>query len=78
MIRIAGLFAVVVLATYGIHAFGQLRADAAPRMTPIGTSSSNGIGFAWFYDSTERSVVACRIGAAPNDTVDCKAKATLQ
>ena len=78
MIRTAGLLVVVAIATYGIHAFGQLRADARPSMTPVGTSSSNGIGFAWFYDSTERSVIACRIGAAPGDTVDCKAKTTLQ
>jgi glycine/D-amino acid oxidase-like deaminating enzyme len=33
---------------------------------------------AWFYDSTERMVFVCGIGQAPGDTVDCKAKTTLQ
>jgi hypothetical protein len=77
MVKTAGLLIIAIVATYGIHAFAQLRADVRPSVTPIGTSSSNGIGFAWFYDSTERSVIACRVGQAPCDTVDCKAKATL-
>lgn len=77
MIRLAGLLLAAALATYGIHAFAQLRADARPAMIPIGSSSSNGISFAWFYDSPGRTVVACRVGPAPADTVDCKAKTTL-
>ena len=77
MIKIAGLLLVAAIATYGLHAFGQIRADVRPSMTPISSSSSNGISYAWFYDSTERTVFACRIGQASGDTLDCKAKATL-
>ena len=77
MIKIVGLLLVAVIATYGLHAFAQIRADVRPAMTPISSSSSNGISFAWFYDSTERTVVVCRIGQAAGDTVECKAKAAL-
>jgi len=77
MIKIAGLLVVAAIAAYGFHAYGQFRADARPAMTPIGTSSSNGTSFAWFFDSSERVVIACRIGQAPGDALDCKAKATL-
>ncbi len=78
MFKTAGLLLVTAIATYGLYAFAQIRADLRPAMTPIGSSSSNGISFAWFYDSTERTVLVCRIGQTPGDTVDCKAKATLQ
>jgi hypothetical protein len=78
MIKIGSLLLVAAIATYGFHAFAQIRADVRPTMTPIGSSSSNGISFAWFYDSTERTVLVCRIGQAPGDTVECKAKTTLQ
>jgi hypothetical protein len=77
MIKIAGLLVVAAIAAYGFQASGQLRADARPAMLPIGTSSSNGTSFAWFFDSTERAVIACRIGQASGDALDCKAKATL-
>jgi hypothetical protein len=78
MIRILGLLLVAATATYGLHAFAQIRADVRPAMTPISSSSSNGISYAWFYDSTERTVVVCRIGPAPGDIMHCKAKATLE
>jgi hypothetical protein len=78
MVKIASLLVVVAIAIYGLQAFGQSRADARPTMTPISSSSSNGVSFAWFYDNFERTVVVCRIGQAPGDAVDCKAKATLQ
>jgi hypothetical protein len=78
MIKIVGLLLVAAIATYGLHAVAQIRADVRPSLTPIGSSSSNGISFAWFYDSTERMVLVCRIGQAPGDTVDCKAKTILQ
>jgi hypothetical protein len=77
MIKTTGFLLVVALAAYGLHAFAQIRADVRPTMTPIGSSSSNGVSFAWFYDNTERTVFVCRIGQAPADTVDCKAKTTL-
>ena len=77
MIKIGSLLLVAAIATYGLHAFAQIRADVRPAMTPISSSSSNGTSFAWFYDSTERTVFVCRIGQA-GDTVECKAKTTLQ
>jgi hypothetical protein len=77
MIKIVGLLLVAAIAAYGLHAFAQIRADVRPSLTPIGSSSSNGISFAWFYDSTERTVSVCRIGHASGDTMDCKAKAAL-
>ena len=66
------LFAAV--ATYAIHAFAQVR-DARVVVTSIGSSSSNGTSFAWFYDGSERTVYVCRVG--PNDAVECKSKTTL-
>jgi hypothetical protein len=78
MIKIVGLLLAAAIATYCLHAFAQIRADVRPAMTPIGSSSSNGVSFAWFYDSTERTVIVCRIGQAPGETVECKAKTTLQ
>ena len=66
------LFAAV--ATYAIHAFAQVR-DARAVVTPIGSSSSSGTSFAWFYDNSERTVYVCRVGS--NDAVECKSKTTL-
>jgi hypothetical protein len=77
MIKIVGLLLICAIATYGLHAFAQIRADVRPAMTPIGSSSSNGISFVWFYDSTERTVLVCRIGQAAVGPVDCSAKTTL-
>lgn len=77
MIKAAGLLLVAALAAYGFHAFAQIRADVRPAVTPIGTSSSNGVSFAWFYDTNDRTVFVCRIGQAPGDSLDCKARAPL-
>lgn len=77
MIKLVGLLLAAATATYGIYAFAQVRADVRPSMVAIGSSSSNGTSFAWFYDSPGRTVVVCRVGQAPRDTVDCSAKATL-
>lgn len=77
MAKMAALVLVAALAGYGIHALAQLRADVRQLVTAIGTSSSNGISFAWFYDSTERTVFVCRVGQGSGDPVECKAKATL-
>lgn len=77
MIRSAAWMFVAALAAYGLHAYAQIRADARAAMTPIGSSSSNGVSFAWFYDSTERAVVVCRIGQGPADTPDCRSRTTL-
>ena len=46
MIKVVGLLLVAAIATYGLHAIAQIRADVRPSMTPIGSSSSNGISFA--------------------------------
>ena len=78
MVKFFVLLVIAGLATFGLHAVAQIRADVRPSMTPIASSSSNGISYTWFYDSTERTVIVCRIGQAPGDAVDCKAKATLQ
>ena len=77
MLKTAGLLLFAAIATYAIHALGQFRADARAVVTAVGNSSSNGISFAWFYDSAERTVFVCRIGQAPADSLECKAKATL-
>ena len=76
MIRIAAFVLMAVCAGYGFYAFGQTRLDARASVVTLGSSSSNGISFAWLYDATERTVYVCRI-AAGADSLDCKAKATL-
>jgi hypothetical protein len=48
MIKIVGLLLVAAIATYGLYAFAQIRADVRPSMTPIGSSSSNGISLPGF------------------------------
>ena len=72
-----GLVAVAITAVaagYGRHALAQGRFDVRPALAPIGTSSSNGLSFAWFYDPTDRAVYVCRSGG---DTLECKAKSQL-
>ena len=76
VIKIATFVLMAVCAGYGFYAFGQPRFDARASVITLGSSSSNGISFAWLYDPTERTVYACRI-AANADTLDCKAKTTL-
>ena len=78
MFKTLGLLLFAAVATYAIHSFAQVRADARAVMTAIGSSSSNGISFAWFYDNAERTVYVCRFGQGTADAVDCKAKAALQ
>ena len=78
MFKTLGLLLFAAIATYAIHAFAQIRADARAVVTPVVSSSSNGTSFAWFYDNAERTVYVCRIGQAAADAVDCKAKSTLQ
>ena len=55
----------------------QSRIDVRTTVTPMGTSSSNGVSFAWFYDATDRSVYVCRSAQASGDAIDCKAKGQL-
>lgn len=63
-------------AAYAFHALAQGRLDARLAAAPIGTSSSNGISFVWFYDPSERTVYVCRSGGG-SDGIECKAKAQL-
>jgi hypothetical protein len=78
MIKIASLLLCALLAGYALRAWAQQgRIDVRTAVTPMGTSSSNGVSFAWFYDSADRSVYVCRTALAPGDTIDCKAKAQL-
>ena len=74
MSKIVGLLLIAAIATYGLHAFAQIRADVRPSATAIASSSSNGVSFAWFYDQTDRTVYLCR---TLGDVVDCKSKTTL-
>lgn len=75
MFRLAVLVVAAAAAGFVMHAFAQSRFDTRPAATPIGTSSSNGVSFAWFYDPSERTVYVCRAGSG--ESLECKAKAQL-
>ena len=67
-----------LLAGYALLAWAQQgRIDVRTAVTPMGTSSSNGVSFAWFYDSTDRSVYVCRTMQTAGDAIDCKGKTQL-
>jgi len=72
---LAVLFALCI--GYALLAFGQPRPEFRQGVIPMGSSSSDGVGFAWFYDPGDRTVHVCRTGRNPADALDCKAKATL-
>ena len=67
----------LLLAGVALHAWAQGRIDVRSAVAPIGTSSSNGVSFAWFYDSTERAVYVCRTAQGAAEAIDCKAKTHL-
>jgi hypothetical protein len=75
MIRILALVAAVTLTGYALHLLAQPRVDTRAAVTPIASSSSNGVSFAWFYDPADHAVYVCRAGVG--DTVECKARTTL-
>jgi hypothetical protein len=77
MAKFAALVLVATLGGYGLHALAQVRLDVRQAVSAIGTSSSNGISFVWFYDSAERAVYVCRTGQSAGDAVECKGRATL-
>jgi hypothetical protein len=77
MIKAATLVLVAALTGYGVHALAQSRIDLRPVVTPMGSSSSNGVSFAWFFDSTRRTVYVCRTRERPGSTLECNASATL-
>ena len=68
---------IAALAGYGLHAFAQSRIDVRPAVTPMGTASSNGVSFAWFFDANNRTVHVCRAGQTAGAPLDCRASATL-
>jgi hypothetical protein len=78
MIKVAAFVVVAMLVGYGVHVFAQGRIDARPALTPIASSSSNGVSFAWFYDPTQNTVYVCRAGHGTGETHECKARTTLQ
>ena len=68
----------LLVGSWALHAWAQAgRVDVRTAATPMGTSSSNGVSFAWFYDSADRSVDVCRTLQAAGEAIDCKAKAQL-
>jgi hypothetical protein len=78
MSKVTALLLGALLAGYALHAWAQQgRLDLRTAVTPMGTSSSNGVSFAWFYDSNERTVFVCRAAQGAADAVDCKAKTQL-
>ena len=77
MIKILTLVVVAALTGYAVHVLGQTRVDTRAAVTPILSSSSNGVSFAWFYDPAQRTVYVCRAGQSSADTLECKAKAAL-
>jgi hypothetical protein len=77
MTKIALVALLAALGGYALHAFAQVRADIRTAITTMGTSSSNGVSFAWFYDAADRTVYVCRTAQAAGDAIDCRAKTTL-
>jgi hypothetical protein len=78
MIKAAVFVLLAVLAGYGFQVLGQSRIDVRPALTPITSSSSNGVSFAWFYDPSSQVVYVCRAGQGAGDALECKARTTLQ
>lgn len=77
MIRTAIFGFVAALLGYALYAFAQSSVDVRPTVTPAGTSSSNGVSFAWFYSTADRRVYVCRAGIESKPTLDCSATAKL-
>jgi hypothetical protein len=61
---------------YALHALAQVRIDTRSAVTPIASSSSEGVSFTWFYDPAERAVYVCQTRGGQS-AVECKARATL-
>ena len=76
MIRILVPVLAAALTGYALHALAQVRIDTRSAVTPIASSSSEGVSFAWFYDPADRTVYVCQARGGQS-TVECKAKATL-
>jgi hypothetical protein len=72
--KAAAFIVVSLLVGYGAYGLAQTRVDVRPSLTPIASSSSNGMSFAWFYDASSRTVYACAVSAPQ---MDCKMSAVL-
>jgi hypothetical protein len=77
MTKVAAFVLVAVLAGYAFHTLAQVRPEIRQSVTPIGTSSSNGISFVWLYEPTERTVYVCRTGQGGGEAVECKGRTNL-
>lgn len=77
MNKVAVLAVAAAFAGYWLYASAQTGIDVRPPVTPIGTSSSDGVSFAWFYDASTRNVFVCRAGKAVEGTLDCRARSAL-
>lgn len=77
MFRLLAVILASVLAAYGFHAWAQSRIDVRPAVTPVASSSSNGVSFAWFYDTSSHMIYVCRAGQGVPDALECKSKAAL-
>jgi hypothetical protein len=77
MIKVVVPVVVAALTGYALHALAQARFDTRSAVTPITSSSSEGVSFAWFYDPADRTVYACQTARGAQSAVDCKAKTNL-
>jgi hypothetical protein len=77
MVKTATALILALFAGYALHALAQPKVDFRQGVVTMGSSSSNGVGFAWFYDPADRTVHVCRTGQGAADALDCRAKATL-
>jgi len=77
MIRILVPVVVALLTGYALHALAQARIDTRSAVSPIASSSSEGVSFVWFYDPAERSVYVCHTSRGTQSAVECKARAKL-
>ena len=73
--KLAASVLIGLLAIGAFHALAQGRIDVRPTLTAVGTSSSNGVSFAWFFDPQNRTVHICRTGQDANAPLECKASA---
>ncbi len=77
MIKVAVFALIAALTSYCLYAAAENRIDVRPAVTPIGSSSSDGVSFAWFYDASNRNVYVCRAGKGVEGTLDCKTRSAL-
>jgi len=77
MTKVAAFVLVAILAGYAFHTLAQVRPEIHQAVTPIGTSSSNGVSFVWLYEPTGRTVYVCRAGHSGGDAVECRGRTTL-